>query len=346
MEYSILKIQSKIFKIIEDPTPDFGHLSALEWLQKYQQPICIYLNGEDTSQTRAVSTLLHGNEPSGFSAIIHWLNKGQKPAVNIVCFISAIEAALREPPFTHRTTESNIDLNRVFQQPFDSMEGEIANDMLNILDQVRPQCLVDIHNTSGLSPAYAVVTEPSQTSKQIACLFVNECIVFNIQLGTLVETVADDYPSIVIECGGAGDPDSYLRAEQGIEQYFMVPDLSLLSTHNLVVRKDPIRVELKQNCTLCYGESLGANCDIVLPLDADKFNSEILRQNQALAWVKSHRLDDILDFVNLPSDLDIKQYFYIDDNRLFARQDLRLYMVTTNVEIAKSDCLFYLIPCR
>ncbi len=338
-----MKIQSNIFKVIEEPELNLCRMTALQWLQKYQQPICIVLHGEDTSQTRVISTLLHGNEPSGFDAMIHWLRKGQKPAVNIVCFISAIQAALREPYFNYRTAESNIDLNRVFNNQSDSAEGKIAAEIIKILKQVQPQCLVDIHNTSGSSPAYAVITKESKANKQIASLFVNECIVFDIKLDTLVETVAMHYPSVVIECGGADDPDSRLRAEQGIEQYFMAPDLSLLNAQGLVVRKDPIRVELKKDRTLGYGDSLLPGCDIVLPFDADKFNSEIVMQDEMIAWVKSDSVD-MLDFVNMPDTLNINEYFYILQNRLLAKKKLRLYMVTTNFEVAISDCLFYLIP--
>jgi len=337
-----LIVQSNIFKVIKNPKSDLYALSALEWLQKFQRPICIILDGEDTTQIRAVSTLLHGNEPSGFEAILDWLRKDQKPAVNIICFISAVHAALREPYFTNRVDTDGIDLNRVFNAPYISDKGKIAEDILNILKQVAPQCLVDIHNTSGSSPAYAVATKDLEQSRRIASLFIEEYIVFDLKLGTLVEKAAKNYPSIVIECGGAKEPESFLRAQKGIEQYFMAPDLSLLSTNTLVVRQNPIRVELRKSASLYYSDR-PTRADITLPLDADKYNSEILKKDMQLAWVESNILD-MLEFCNLHDAMSGDDYFYIKDNVLYAMQDLRLYMVTTNIDVAKSDCLFYLMP--
>jgi succinylglutamate desuccinylase len=41
------------------------------------------VQGKDTSRTRVITTLIHGNEPSGFIALHHWLIGKVIPEVNI-----------------------------------------------------------------------------------------------------------------------------------------------------------------------------------------------------------------------------------------------------------------------
>jgi hypothetical protein len=72
------------------PTPD-------ELLDALAGPTWVRRAGRDRTRTRAVSSLLHGNEPSGFRAVHALLRRPQPPAVDIVCFIGGVEAARAAP---------------------------------------------------------------------------------------------------------------------------------------------------------------------------------------------------------------------------------------------------------
>ena len=73
--------------------------TAEEFLELLAAPTLISAKGRDTSRTRIVSTLLHGNEPSGLRAIRSWLSTGRIPAVNTLLFIGAVRTARLPPGF-------------------------------------------------------------------------------------------------------------------------------------------------------------------------------------------------------------------------------------------------------
>ena len=96
------------------------------FLQELGGPAWIRVPGRDASRTRVVSTLLHGNEPSGVRAIHAWLRSGARPAVDTAFFVGPVEAARVPPGFAHRTRFGHRDLNRCFLPPFPGSEGELA----------------------------------------------------------------------------------------------------------------------------------------------------------------------------------------------------------------------------
>ena len=100
------------FKFFRNPTADSIGNNIVEFLQILGQPACIELEGKDRSRTRALVTLLHGNEPSGLEAIFEWIKSRETPAVNIVCIIASVEAALTELVFSYRVLPGKRDLNR------------------------------------------------------------------------------------------------------------------------------------------------------------------------------------------------------------------------------------------
>ena len=61
------------FKFIRNPlATDIGD-NVEDFLRVLQSPACFFIEGEDVNRTRALVTLLHGNEPSGAMALFRWL---------------------------------------------------------------------------------------------------------------------------------------------------------------------------------------------------------------------------------------------------------------------------------
>lgn len=334
--------QINMLKIITDPISSIGSLKPIDWLKEINQPFYFKIQGKDSSRTRVLTTLLHGNEPSGFYALINWLKQGKIPAVDIICIIPSVRAAITAPHFHNRTTQSGIDLNRVFAPPFNTEEGQIAKEILSIVDQVNPECLVDIHNTSGISPDFSVANQDSKLNKKIASLFTNEFIIFNLTLNTLVETLSHRMPAIAVECGGAEDPESVINAEKGIDQYFSIDRLESIEDKKLTVRDNPVRVKLKPGFKLDYYHEYVDEFDLILPTDADKYNSKPLEKGDFIGWIGSRGLATFECF-NMNSRESIEDFFYTENNSFFAKQNLKLYMVTTRLEIALKDCIFYIM---
>ena len=109
------------------------------FLRGLDGPACLFLSGQDSGHTRALVTLLHGNEPSGAMALHRWLQSGQHPAVNVVCIVASVAAALAAPLFSHRMLPRARDLNRCFRPPFDDAQGALAEEILEILPASNPR---------------------------------------------------------------------------------------------------------------------------------------------------------------------------------------------------------------
>ena len=57
------------FEFIRDPDTGSAGNNVEEFLRALGGPACLFLRGQDRSRTRALVTLLHGNEPSGAIAL-------------------------------------------------------------------------------------------------------------------------------------------------------------------------------------------------------------------------------------------------------------------------------------
>ncbi len=326
----------------EAPTPQDVGSTVEDFLVKLGEPSFLWLPGLDATRTRAVSTLLHGNEPSGVRALHRWIREGHQPQVNLLCFIGAIGAALTDSLFTHRCAPEGNDLNRCFRPPFEGPEGSIAQAMLHELHQAQPEALIDLHNTSGRSPAYGVATLNGAMQETLAGVFCDHLVVTDLRLGTLMEATEQAWPTVTIEAGGANDPRADELAFRGFTRYALAKDFSNLSSPVTVVHH-PIRVELQKGATVAYDHAPVPDADLTFPPDVDRLNFGILSPQETLGWVGSRGLEALwaknATGQNLSSTI-----FSVHNGKLRVTHPSRLMMATTNPEIAKSDCLFYILP--
>ncbi len=326
----------------EAPTQDDVGQTVEEFLQKLGSPTFLWLPGKDHTRTRAVSTLLHGNEPSGVRALHRWIREGQQPQVNVLCFIGAISAALTEPLFSHRYAPDRKDLNRCFCPPFEGLEGTLAQAMLQELQQAQPEVLIDIHNTSGRSPAYGVTTLNGAEQEELTGVFCDHLIVTDLRLGTLMEATENAWPTVTIEAGGANDPEADELAFRGFTRYALSKNFSDLSLEVSVVHH-PLRVELQKGATVAFDRSPVPSADLTLPPDVDRLNFGILPPQELLGWVGAQGLD-ALWVKNAKGENLSAAIFSVNNGELRLSHPSRLMMMTTNPDIAKNDCLFYILP--
>ena len=328
-----------------DPRPQETGATVEEFLTRLGGPTWIHLSGRDAARTRAMTTLLHGNEPSGVRALFQWIRSGTRPAVNLVCFIGSVDAALAPPGFAYRQLPDCRDLNRCFRVPFVGQEGQIAAEVLDRLRKVKPEALIDFHNTSGRGPAYGVSTQRRDPHKALTALFSDHLIVTDLRLGTLMEATEEDFPTITAECGGAGDARADRTALTTLRRYATADSLwSDSHRHDAVkIFHHPIRVELEAGKQVAYGSAPVPDVELTLREDADQFNFGILPQGETLGWVRDSDLNAI-------TARDAKgrnrtaEMFSVVDSRLVVMDASRILMMTTNPHIARSDCLFYVLP--
>ena len=326
----------------EAPTRKDVGSTVEEFLRKLGGPTFLWLPGLDTTRTRAVSTLLHGNESSGVRAVHRWIQEGHQPQVNILCFIGSIGAALAEPLYSHRCAPNGKDLNRCFRPPFQGLEGTIAQAMLKELHNTQPETLIDIHNTSGRSPAYGVTTQNGAVQEILAGIFCDNLVVTDLRLGTLMEATESSWPTVTIEVGGAQDQQAHELAFRGFTRYAWAKNFPELS-RPVTVTHHPIRVELQKGATVGYDSSPIPDVDLTLTPDVDRLNFGTLAPHERLGWIGARGVEALwakdATGQNLASRL-----FSVNNGELRLVHPSRLMMATTNAAIAQSDCLFYILP--
>ena len=316
--------------------------SVEAFLHALAQPTCILIDGVDNSRTRALVTLIHGNEPSGVMALHRWLREGRQPAVKTVCLVVSVQAALRAPLFSHRVLPGLRDLNRCFRAPFDDSQGELAADILEVLREFRPEAIIDLHNTSGSGPSFGVATFVDQKHEALVSLF-SRCLITNdLRMGALMEIAENLFPTVTIECGGRLDAAAHSVAADGLRRFFETPELfpEKPQSWGIEVLRNPLRLELVENCRLAYADTPQAGYDLTLKTDIDQYNFGALEAGIQLGWVGERALDIFI--AKDPADAKtLRTLVTAADGALLTARAVKLFMITTNPVIAKMDCVCY-----
>ncbi len=341
-----MSIEQTTLKIIHNPDQSIVGDSVTSFLQRLAGPAAIFLSGKDASRTRAVCTLLHGNEPSGIYAVYNYLSLGIEPVVNTLFIIGSTLAALTEPAFTHRMLQGKRDLNRCFKPPFDDEQGEIAEAILKLIHSVKPEALIDLHNTSGSGPAFGVSIKEDADHRALTSLFTNDLIVTDLRLGAVMEISESDVPTVTIECGGANDTSAKFVAQEGLLRYLGADNIRAEKgvDYRVNIFKNPIRLELKPGGGAAYSNDKQNDADITFPENAERLNYGMVPHEEPLACLGDKGVA-VLTAKDHKGNERFSEFFEVCDGQLFSKHPIKLFMVTTNSEIAASDCLFYFIGC-
>lgn len=318
-----------------------------EFIQSLQGPTVIDVTGRDPSRTRVIVTLLHGNEPSGLIALHRWLsahktahNDAYESATNIRFIVCSTEAANAEPLFSHRYLEGGKDINRCFNDKNDEGYGLRASLILDAINAVNPEAIIDLHNTSGVGPAFSVSTDDSKEAIALASLFSPTLVMSRIRLGALME---QDFncPIVTIECGGRVDNQAHEVAFQGISRFCRLEEFASYASLNPVnTMHAPLRLQIKPGIPLSYAEENNNQSGIVLKQSIEDHNFGVSQRGQVLGWINDYGLENLALIDEWQQDV-ITDYFSIMNNNLLCATNLQIFMATTNEKIATSDCLFY-----
>lgn len=329
----------------QDPQPDAIGATAVEFLKKLPGPTHIHISGKQSDRSRAMTTLMHGNEPSGLFALHNVLKQKIRPLVDIHCYVMSVDAAKQSPGFVYRMLPHHKDLNRCFKPPYGESEQEqLAKALLDELRRRQPECLIDVHNTSGSSPAFGVTTFMDERHDALVSLFTHRMIVTDLSLGAIMEISDSILPSVTIECGGAQDRESNLVATEGLIRYMTKEDVLGVKHSDLSLEffHNPMRLELHEDSAIAFGEHKLVDDGITLLPDIENYNFGFVNRQTRLGFVDGELADNL--FAKSPTGEDcLRDYFEVREHELYPRQQLKLFMVTTNPEIARKDCLFYFV---
>lgn len=328
-------------------TDDCGQ-TPVEFLSMMTGPAHLYIRGRDSARCRMVVTLLHGNEPSGLIGIHRLLKQGTTPAVDIHCLIPGVLAAREAPGFFYRMRPGERDLNRCFRPPFDdNPQSQLARGILDTIAALQPEAVIDIHNTSGSGPSFGVTTFMDARHDALVSLFTQRMIVTELALGALMEISESMVPTVTIECGGAQDEEAHRKAEDGLREYCTrndvlsppAADFALDFFHN------PVRLEALPPATIAYQDQPSEQADITLLPTLEHHNFGFIEADTLLGFLRGN-LDDLLTARDSLGRQTLRDNFTLEQGVLKTARRLKLFMVTSNPEIALKDCLFYLVPAE
>jgi hypothetical protein len=331
---------SDILRVLDALRPSSVPVESDAFLESLGGPTVIRVEGRDRSRTRVVTTLLHGNEPSGFRALHAWLRDGRRPAVDVVLVIANVEAALAPPGMAHRLLPGRRDLNRCFLGPFDDPDGRLAAAILAVIRSSTPEAVLDVHNNTGHNPAYGVGVEASPEALQLVSLFGTRFVLSHLKLGALMEAVRD-VPSATIEVGRSGDPAADTVALSGLTP-FLEEDRILRPgyTPPIQVLTTPMRVCLREGVSLAVADAPAADADLTIHSDLDRHNFEAVAAEVPIGWCGAEAPVVLMDEAGVDRSAE---FFAVRGGRLLTRRPIVPIMITTDPSIAAADCLFYVV---
>lgn len=323
-----------------------GSHDAVALLQALAGPTRIHFAGKDSSRCRVLVTLLHGNEPSGIKALHHLLRERFFPATDVYCYLVAIEAATLEPLFSHRQVPGKRDYNRCFSRPFDLDEqGRVCAALLQEITSLRPEAVVDMHNTSGEGPAFSVSARDDRRHVALASLFTDRMIVTGLKLGAIMETTTDSIPVITVECGGAFEATADRFADAGLRRFFAAESLyhPAPADYPMDVYYNPLRIEMPRHASLAYSDGPVPGCDITLKTEIEHHNFGRVTRDTLLGWVSESAMQ-AMTALDAASTNRFGELYRHENGALYPRFAQKMFMITGNPGIARSDCLWYVVP--
>lgn len=338
-------LSSEVYYLDDDFRPQIA-ATAPAFLNQLRGLTVFDIRGKDTSRTRVVTTLIHGNEPSGFIACHLWLRDLQVPQTNIRIVFCNLEAAQTKPIFTRRYVGESDDLNRFF-----GVEGEPENKteslislrvklIKQVINAVNPEAIIDLHNTSGVSAAFGVSISDDPLLLDLTALFASRLVLTGLRIGALMEQPFNA-PIITVECGGANEIVSHQVATQGLTEYFTRDNLFDPRERDVVIHRHPIRLKLTGDTSVNFASHRLPTTDVTFIVDMEQFNHHPTPAGEFIGWYQSDTLLP-LQAIDENGVNQIDQLFTLEDGRIYTKHAIQMFMATTNVEIATNDCICYL----
>jgi len=340
-----MEIDFSEISYLKDPDEQTLKADYQQFLLSLTGPTVIDITGINTSKCRVITTLLHGNEPSGLIAIHRWLTcqtDNKIAQTNIRFIICSIEAASKTPLFSNRYLANGIDINRCFGANKTKEYFQRASLIEHAIGEVSPEAVIDLHNTPGTGPAFSVSPVITTDVLSLASFFCKTIILSDIRLGALMEL---DFgcPIITIECGGCQDEQAHEVAFAGINHIAQCQTVDYIHQEKSVeVIYRPLRLQLKPGVELCYAEHDIGQEGVTLKSSIENYNFGSADTGEMFGWLDSHGLEN-LQLLDTNKNNVIDEYFTTRDNQLVCATNIRIFMATTTQIIASNDCLFYVV---
>ena len=325
-------------KIINHIPEAFLEIKPREINRLIDSPTLIHLRGEK-DQPFFISILLHGNEYSGLLILQKVLKKycNQLLPKSLIIFIGNPKACAQ----SLRHLKDQADFNRIWKggSPY---EDSLVKPVLQYAKDQNIQGAFDIHNNTGRNPVYACISQRKEEFVKLAQLFSENVVYFTKPNSVLSIALSNICPAIVMECGLPGDAQGIVSGVSFIESlldreekwkknkikqnpvYHAYATLYIAQDSNVSFHSQPV---LKDK-GLCFINEL------------DKLNFKQLKAGTFLGKISDPKQ---LQLINKNGLNIFDQFFSVAENNLTVKAPFIPGMLTKDIQIAKSDCLGYIM---
>ena len=328
-----LHILDEYPKALLDATPQDLH-------QILPGPTLMRISGEKKPPL-FISTLLHGDEPTGFLAIQQLLKHyrmQEKPlGRSIWLFLGNIEAARHNV----RHLQDQADYNRVWDGN-SVPEKRLVDQLLRQLKSIKPFAGIDIHNTSGKNPHYACVNKLDKSFIGLGHMFSPMIVYFTRPENVISRALAEFCPAITVESGLARDPFGVDHVLDFLEQCLKLDAIpedrgnpSMARVYHSIAR-----IEVPPDCRIGFGNSR-QETDFNFVENLEVMNFVEQAENTLIGWRKNPKLK--LKVIDEEGKDVSEDFICYQGEEIRLMRSLVPSMLTTFVPNILDDCLGYLM---
>jgi hypothetical protein len=312
------------------------------------KPALIRLPATSTAhapRARLVSCLLHGNEPSGFVAMVDVLRRGERFPFDLWVLIGNVRAATEDGLYAHRHLDHQEDFNRVWGVR--SATTDMRRCAAAILEQLRSadlEAAVDLHNNSGRNPYYSILTKLSPEGLLLASLCADTMLLWRLHLHTLMEALATVCPAVSVECGAPHLSDGNSFASGVVHRFLTAADFAVPAVGDRPRPRQMVeilhRVTVRPDVEFSFGAAVDGAGFVVVP-ELDTYNFEVLPALHTIGHVDPGAAMPLFACDVTGRDVTDQLFRITPDGAVIVVADAMPMMMTTTVQQARRDCLFY-----
>ena len=312
-----------------------------------RKPTLIRIPGTDAQpRARFVSTLLHGNEDSGYRAVLEMLRAGEHFGFDLWVFLGNIRAAHQEGWFAHRYLDGQEDFNRTWglDAPTTRMR-RCSDEVFEILAQQDLEAAADIHNNTGLNPFYAIVPDPTQEALQLAGALADTILRWPLRAHTLMEVLSPICPAVSVECGLPALQENHAYAAAALRRFLAIESLEEEYPGPRRIFEMQHRIVVRPEVPFAFGGVLNDDLELVIHPGLDSHNFGMILAGTELGRVPNGAGMPLL-CTDMRGNETTERYFAVKGESLIVTEDITPVMLTTTVQQTRRDCFFYIARRR
>ena len=306
------------------------------------RPALIHLQGQSV-RPLFISTLLHGNETTGFYALQQLLREyfaegsgGHELPRSMSIFIGNVKAAQTGV----RRLEQQVDYNRVWPgTPHDYLaEAHMMQRVTDIMRERHVEASIDIHNNTGKNPHYACINKLDREFIALACLFSQTLVYFTTPKGVQSGAFAELCPSVTLECGMSGQAEGTAHVLSYLQQLLSMPPLRSQTPGDFDLFHTVARVTIPEFYSFGFEDDATIN---LLP-ELENYNFIELAAGTVLARIEPESSAWLQAFDENEHERG-RDFFEYRDEQILLKRPVMPAMITMNTQIIRQDCLCYLM---